>query len=400
MSRKITIATALVLSSIAFLSSLRTLAVEATLPYSLVLDNLRPFRADVPANVGSRLASWTGDKILLQQHYMACRAIAQNKRNCLPALSAALKTSPTNGRMWLEMALVLTQRGDVTEEAVHALEMSYLTASREGWIAAVRLKFVIDKWNLLPAQVRLLAARNILEPWEYALNKVPHALDLLKMAAEAGHPYALKTLGQIYLNGDGIPADSQKARNYLERAIKAGSPGAGIRLGEALVRGNLLPKDSDRGIELLESVAITGSWDALETLGKIYLYGDGVPADPQKGRDYLERAIKAGSSGALVRLGEALVKGEQLPQDINKGVKLLEAAAAYGSWGKVTLANLILAGYLPYNVGRALDLLDGAAEAGDPYALERLAQIYLNGEGVSADPQKARDYSARAKARK
>jgi TPR repeat protein len=82
----------------------------------------------------------------------------------------------------------------------------------------------------------------------------------------------------------------------------------------------------------------------------------------------LERAVKGGSAGARIKLGKA----------------------------QLALGSMLLSGELPRDVPRALQLLEASAASGNPYALEKLGEMYLKGEDVAADPEKARGYLERA----
>ncbi len=330
----------------------------------------------------------------------------------------------------------------VTDNVIDALRISYQTAPREGWIEVPRRKFALRIWSHLPEDVRAAAMNGTaaseavtlanslrLDP---SMRNMGRALDLLQSAAEKGDPYAMEELGQIYLTGEGVKADPAKGQEYLERSIAAGRVGAQIKLGDALVKGKLLPKDTVFGLKLLEEAATKDHWGkfvlaehllsdktlknfsralgllrsaadsgnpyALEMLGQIYLNGDGVAADSKLAREYLERAMAAGSIGAQVKLGEALIRGKGLPKDPAEGLKLIETAALTNQWGQLSLGNMLLSGELPRDVSRALKLLHSAADSGNAYALERLAHVYLAGEGVPADPKRGQEYRERASA--
>jgi TPR repeat protein len=49
---------------------------------------------------------------------------------------------------------------------------------------------------------------------------------LLEAAAASGNPEGLEKLGNMYLRGEYVVADPEKALGYLARAIKGGRVGA------------------------------------------------------------------------------------------------------------------------------------------------------------------------------
>ena len=153
---------------------------------------------------------------------------------------------------------------------------------------------------------------------------------LLTPLAEADDADAdvLFHLGNLLLaGGDGVTADPQQARGYLERAVELGNKWARIRLGIALIKGVELPADGAAGVALLTPLA--GAEDAnddvLFQLGNLLLTGgSGVAADPQRARGYLERAVELGNKWARIRLGTVLLRGDVLPVDPVKGNGLLQ----------------------------------------------------------------------------
>jgi TPR repeat protein len=161
-----------------------------------------------------------------------------------------------------------------------------------------------------------------------------------------------------------------------------------------------LPRDVPRAVTLLEAAAASDNPYALEKLGEMYLKGEEVAADPEKARSYLERAIMAGRTEIRFKLGRALIRGQGVAKDMVEGAKLLEAAARTDPWAQLALGGMLLSGELPRDVPRAVTLLEAAAASDNPYALEKLGKMYLKGEEVAADPEKARSYLERAAAAK
>jgi TPR repeat protein len=50
--------------------------------------------------------------------------------------------------------------------------------------------------------------------------------------ADKGDPYGLLRMGEFYRDGNGVPKDLDKAREYLTKASAAGSPGAADELSK------------------------------------------------------------------------------------------------------------------------------------------------------------------------
>jgi TPR repeat protein len=457
--KRAVLAITVLLCGICLLASLRTLAIEATIPRSLTFNGLRAFGIDRAGYISSLVSpdiidGWINDRDFVFQQYATCskqryEAISQRDpialkrawQRCIDAVRDALQSSPTDGRLWLELAIAKSGFEGVSDDAIEALRMSYATTLREGWIAKPRQEFAMKIWPRLPAEVRKHALEQDLDAaQELALGSlslsnnssqlVQEGFKQLEASAEKDNPYALEQLGEIYLTGEGVPPNAGKARTYLERAAEKGSIGAQLKLGQALWKGDQLPGDKVRGLQLIESAALTSHWAqevlgnmllsgelprdvpralalletsanrgnpyALEKLGELYLRGEGVPADAAKAQTYFERAVEKGNPAAQLKLGQALWKGDQLPKDKARGLQLIESAAVTSHWAQEVLGNMLLAGELPRDVPRALALLETSANGGNPYALEKLGKVYLRGDGVLADAVKAQAYLERA----
>lgn len=216
-----------------------------------------------------------------------------------------------------------------------------------------------------------------------------------QIAADRNAADAAFTLGTFFLTGAGdVAADGERARAYLERAMAAGHPLAPVVLGGALLEGDLIDIDASAGLALLNAQIAAGNniADTAFLIGSFYLTGGGdVAADPARARDYLERAIAAGHGYAPVLLGQALLKGDQLVPDPAAGIALLDAQIADGK--NVADAAFNLGSfYLGGGDGVAADpskarlYLEKAVAAGHGYAPIVLGQELLKGDRITADP--------------
>jgi len=74
------------------------------------------------------------------------------------------------------------------------------------------------------------------------------AIAELLTLAEAGHSDAKYALGVIYVEGKGIPVDTQKALKWLREAANEGNPNAQFSLGVMNARGTGVPPNIVRGL--------------------------------------------------------------------------------------------------------------------------------------------------------
>jgi TPR repeat protein len=129
----------------------------------------------------------------------------------------------------------------------------------------------------------------------------------------------------MYLKGEEVAADAEKAQAYLKRAVDGGRLEAATKLGKALIRGQGVLKDKIGGAKLLETAAATDPWAQL-MLGNMLLSGE-LPRDVPRAVTLLERAAKSNNVYALEKLGKMYLKGEGVAADPKKAQAYLKRAA-------------------------------------------------------------------------
>ena len=246
-------------------------------------------------------------------------------------------------------------------------------------------------------------------------------------AAETGHPMVLLAEARFYLRGP-EGRDPAKAKEALERAILVPSEWQGdaqFLLGKMLVRGDGVPVELERGQQLLQLATENGTLGAPAELARslerngstdtaridalwmtaadrgdeqaIVRVAERALASGKKREELPEvtsRAMTAliqraeeGDANAMRSLAKIYSEGTLAPQDKELAVAWLERAANAGDAQSATRLATVTRG-----TGRdeeRISWLTKGAEAGDPRAAGGLAQAYLDGEGVQADPQKA-----------
>lgn len=223
-------------------------------------------------------------------------------------------------------------------------------------------------------------------------DEIEAALDLLRRSAEAGNSSAMDRLGAAYLQGrKGMAPEPDTARAWLDRAVDANHGYAPVRLGLALIRGTGLEVNVAEGMAVLEKAADAGNAAAMDAIGNLYLGGaEGIAADPLAAENWLGRAIASGNESARARLGNALVHGIGLDRDPARGFPMLQQAAAAGEPDAMDgLGRLYLSGAegIPADPAKAREWLDRAVAEGHPYAPVRLGNALLRGDGLPADLQ-------------
>lgn len=182
---------------------------------------------------------------------------------------------------------------------------------------------------------------------------------LLK-AAEKNIGDARFRLGDFYHNYK-KPPHHKKAVLWLTRAAEGGNRAAMFDLALMLKKGEGTPRNPERALFWMKKAGDLDFFPAQSALSNMYATGDGVAKDPLQSMIWtLKLALKpTANSFWLNKAGDIFFEGwETIKPDYSQAIKFYERSANYG----------------------------------DTHALQRMAQIYLQGLGVTPDPQKAREY--------
>lgn len=136
------------------------------------------------------------------------------------------------------------------------------------------------------AHAGIETAREAYERKDYAT-----ALAEFHVLAKRNDTEALSILSIMYLNGEGVPRDVQKAIEYATKAVEKGDNGG------------------------------------LSLLAAMYLSPKAGLRDRAKGLQYLRTGVAKGELNSLVRMADLMLEGVQVPQDFDSAFNYLEKAA-------------------------------------------------------------------------
>jgi TPR repeat protein len=207
------------------------------------------------------------------------------------------------------------------------------------------------------------------------------------------HPGAMYRIGMLYLEGKGVPQDTETAIKWLELASKGGAGWASEELTNLYRSGKETKKNVSRAIELLNEQAERGSKTAHRQLGMMYYFGDEVPTDDNLAFKHLSALLEAPGphfDGQVYSiLGHMYELGKVTPRDLDKAFRYHKVGAEAG----LTTSQFSLAYAYQLGRGTKLDLVEAvrwyklAAEEGLPIAQVNLGKILMNGgPGIEADP--------------
>jgi hypothetical protein len=148
-----------------------------------------------------------------------------------------------------------------------------------------------------------------------------------KLAAQ-GIADSQYNLGRLYANGDGVPQDYAKAREWFEKAAAQGNALGQNSLGALYVKGYGVPQDYATALEWFKKSAAQGNAVGQNSLGNMYANGYGVPQDYAKAREWFEKSAAQGYAVAQNALGALYADGQGVPQDYVRAYMWYSLAAA------------------------------------------------------------------------
>jgi hypothetical protein len=153
---------------------------------------------------------------------------------------------------------------------------------------------------------------------------------VVRSFAEQGEPKAQLALGEMYLNGKGVPKDPLQAVSWLLKAAAQGDRDAAFSIATMYARGEGLQQDLSQAVGWLLKAAQEGHGGARGALGFGYLTGKGVPQDETVAARWTFRAASQGVPGAQLLLAKMLSEGRGTPEN---------NVAAY-SWATIAASRL------------------------------------------------------------
>ena len=230
-------------------------------------------------------------------------------------------------------------------------------------------------------------------PQDYA-----EALKWYRRAAERGDARAQRSLGVMYYDGAGVTGSYTEAAKWQRRAADQGDADAQVNLGNAYVNGDGVPQDYAEAVKWYRRAADQGNARAQFCLGIMYDDGHGVPQNDTEAVKWFRLAAEHGLAQASDALGSIYAQGHGVPRNGTEAVKWYRLAAEQGdARDQLNLGTLYVKGDgVPQDYAEALKWFRLAAEQGDPQAQVKLGTLYLEGKGVPQDHAEAAKWFRRA----
>lgn len=255
-----------------------------------------------------------------------------------------------------------------------------------------------------------------------------------RVGAEGGHMLAQYEMGETYFTGDGFPTDFPQAKKWYLAAAKQGHGLSQLRLGflsaeahfeglkpdyaeaekwftaaaeqnagDARFRlGNFYanykePRDYTRAYIWLRRAAEGGHRVAMYDLARLFREGKGVTKNEKEAFRWMLKSAEAGVLQAQMAVSDMYATGtgveKSLAESLKWILKIANSPSAPVAWLNKA-GDIFFGGWetIPKNYPFARRFYERAAAKGDTHALEMLAKMYIEGLGVTPDPEKAREY--------
>lgn len=205
----------------------------------------------------------------------------------------------------------------------------------------------------------------------------PHAITLYEQAANQGLRGGSEQLAHLYLEGaPGLPPDYAQAMHWATKAVQAGDSRGLLYLGKIWMDGLGVQADLNKAKDLFTQADAGGDLKAPRYLG---LLAARQGHDDDAARWYAKGAQR-GDITSQYLLGQAYEQGKGLPQDAAAAMRWYQAAASRGdliaSDGMVGMAGLYERGEgVAPDRARALQLYRQAASLGNATALTALHRL-------------------------
>lgn len=154
------------------------------------------------------------------------------------------------------------------------------------------------------------------------------AYDAQLRAAEAGHPEAMNTVGQILRLGAVGAVDMEAAVRWYERGAAAGSGAAATNAGRAYIKGWARSVDHAKALKYYRQGAERGDAWGMHNYGALLLDGNSIERDATAARGWIEKAAATGLAYAQHSSAKLARQGLGGARDLDAFVQWAQAAAA------------------------------------------------------------------------
>lgn len=164
----------------------------------------------------------------------------------------------------------------------------------------------------LGRSLALIAALSLVMP-AMAADSPPEALSALTLQAESGDPAAQFSLGNRYLNGEGVEQDNFEALRWFTLAAESDNTNAQYNIAVMYLNGIGVIRDAAQAVTWFVRAAENGDSPSQYTLAVLLFNGQlGVPQNVPQAYKWF---TLAGAAGHQTAAANAVLVQELLPAD-------------------------------------------------------------------------------------
>lgn len=252
----------------------------------------------------------------------------------------------------------------VEKDEAKALEW-YTKAARKGHVSAM-INLAIIYRDGLGVDKNMEKAKYWLERAEYQKSA-----------------WAMNELGNMYLRGEGVDQNDKKAVKYYKEAADVGLTVSEINAGHLYEKGEKTKQNYDRAYKYYLAASIAGSDIAMGYLYRVIAEGNGTKEDTARAKRWYDNALEHGYMNSKKYIGNLYYSSKTImPEDTVRAIQLYEDAVADNNipatynYGRLHWEGVLVA----KNDKKAIALFEKAATLGCTEAMEKLGDIYHNGE--------------------
>jgi TPR repeat protein len=182
------------------------------------------------------------------------------------------------------------------------------------------------------------------------------AMRLIGPLAATGNAAAQNLLGNMYVNGEGIPQNYPQALKWYRLAADKGLAQAQYNLGLLYTNGSGVQQDDQAAVSWYRKAAGQGYADAQFNLGVSYAQGRGAPLNVAEAVKWYRLAADQGEVQAQYNLGVMYAQGRGLQKNYTLAHMWFNLAAKQGDQDAVKNQNLIAQLMTPAQISEAQKL--------------------------------------------
>lgn len=222
--------------------------------------------------------------------------------------------------------------------------------------------------------------------YEEVFEDEPQALRWGHLAADAGDPDSMVSLGYRHRFGEGVPRDLTAMLRWYRAAARLGDATAIANLAICYQNGEGVRRNEARAFELRQDAAERGHARSEVWLAFAWIDGIGCEKDVARGCALLESLARDDPEVAH-DYADRLLDGPGVEQDAAAGLVWMRDAASRDYAPALTYLGVLhwYGRFVEQDRAKAIDLYRRAAELGDPYALANVGFATLSGDGVPRD---------------